>query len=693
MERAGNMRAGFARPGRGSDAAGATFRSALSLVLILVTASAVFLTPLHAAGAFQTAGQTAGLPDRCRAELESILKALHDYDFASGVDALEKLHAFVRSHKDDAAARAETETKLLSFIQGEPAPSAGGLMAACRALRLVGTAKSVPALELLLYKKKSSDSARFALEKIPGPEAENALVTALVKTSGALRLGVISSLGEKGVKSAAVPLAALAGGRDPQTAAAAANALAKIGDSGSIAALRRIFKKAVGPFKETVAVALVASAEGLERSRADGEAAAVYEELLAGGTGMTVRQTAFKGKVRTAGPAGRELILKTLNGRDTGLFAPAMELVPLFFDGDAVKELIPLVGKLPEAGRVQLVSILAGYQVAAARNAVKEAASDRSLPVRLEALRALGSIGDASCVEFLAGRAAASTGAEQAAARETLARMKGADVDGAVAGSLADTTDESVKAELIRAVGERRIAEAKTELMTLLKDEATGAGLKLRAAAALRGLSGPADVPGLTSLLLAAKDESLREAMEDTVAAAAASSARGASRSSYLTGLLESDKDAGRKAVLLRVLGKVGEDSSLPVMRRALAESDPAVRDAAARALADWPTVSARDDVFSIALQASDLTQKVLALRAFVRMVGLEPFRNPDAAAADLEKALGLAARPEEKKLILAGLTSFPCGKSLKLAEALAADPALKSEAEAALARIKRALR
>jgi HEAT repeat protein len=637
--------------------------------------------------------QTAGLPEKCRAELESILKSLHDYDFASGVDALEKLHAFIRSHKDDPAARVETEAKLLAFIQGEPAPNPGGLLAACRALRLVGTAKSVPALERLLYKKDSADAARFALEKIPGPEAENALVAALGKTAGALRLGVISSLGERGAKSAAGPLAGLAGGSDQQTAAAAVNALAKIGDEGSITALRRLFKKAAGPFKENVAAALVASAERLERSGADAAAGNVYDELLAGRTGAAVRQAAFRGKLRTAGPAGRDLIMKTLNGRDAGLFAPAIELVPRCFDQDAVKELTPLVGKLPEAGRVQLVSILAGYKVEAARNAVTEAASDQSLPVRLEALRALGRVGDASSVEFLARRAAASAGAEQAAAREALARLKGSDVDKAVAGSLAKAADEAVKAELIRAAGERRVAEAKSELMSLLKDEAAGAGLKLRAAAALRGLSGPADVPGLTSLLLAVKDESLREAMEDTVAAAAASSARDASRSSYIAGLIESEKDAGRKSVLLRVLGKIGEDSSLPLVRRALAESDPAVRDAAARALADWPTASARDDVFSIASRASDLTQKVLALRAFVRMVGLEPFRNPEAAAGDLERALGLAARPEEKKLILAGLTSFPCEKSLKLAEALAADPALKSEAEAALARIKRALK
>jgi hypothetical protein len=96
--------------------------------------------------------------------------------------------------------------------------------------------------------------------------------------------------------------------------------------------------------------------------------------------------------------------------------------------------------------------------------------------------------------------------------------------------------------------------------------------------------------------------------------------------------------------------------------------------------------------VFAIAASSGNLTHKVLALRAFARMVGLEPYRLPDAAAADLEKAMALASRPEEKKLVLGLLPRFPCERSLRLAESLQNDTAVKEEAKAAADRIRRSL-
>jgi hypothetical protein len=128
------------------------------------------------------------------------------------------------------------------------------------------------------------------------------------------------------------------------------------------------------------------------------------------------------------------------------------------------------------------------------------------------------------------------------------------------------------------------------------------------------------------------------------------------------------------------------------LMRRALADWDKDVVDAAVRGLADWPTPSARDDALGIAASSANLTHKVLAVRAFVRMVGLEPYRQPEAAAADLEKAMALASRPEEKKLVLGLLPRFPCEKGLRIAESLQNDPAVKDEAKAAADRIRASL-
>jgi hypothetical protein len=157
--------------------------------------------------------------------------------------------------------------------------------------------------------------------------------------------------------------------------------------------------------------------------------------------------------------------------------------------------------------------------------------------------------------------------------------------------------------------------------------------------------------------------------------------------------VLTAEKDPKRRADLLRVLGKIGDDSALALVRAALAGPGTVVVDAAVRALAEWPTVAARDDVFEIARSSLDLTHRVLATRAFVRMVGLEPYRAPEGAAADLMRVLALAPRPEEKKLVLSALVRFPCLASLKAAESLQADPAVAAEAKLAADRIRNALK
>ncbi|MGZ5495681.1 MAG: hypothetical protein ACXWFO_02915, partial [Candidatus Aminicenantales bacterium] len=92
--------------------------------------------------------------------LDLILRDLQAFDFKD-VGPLMRLRASVFARKDDPQARQETEAALLKFVQGSPAP--GGLMAACRALRLIGGPDSVPVLALLALKPESTDPARYAL--------------------------------------------------------------------------------------------------------------------------------------------------------------------------------------------------------------------------------------------------------------------------------------------------------------------------------------------------------------------------------------------------------------------------------------------------------------------------------------------------------------------------------------------------
>ncbi len=176
-----------------------------------------------------------GLPAAGQGDsLEAILKDLQTYD-TSDVGPAMRLHAYVFSHKDNARSRTETEAALLKFIQGSPAPA--GLMAACRALSLIGGPESVPVLAALALKPGTTDAARYALERIPGPEADGALVAALDKTQGDVRRGIVFSLGARKSAAAVPALARLAAGKDAALAADAVKALGKIGGPEAVKAL------------------------------------------------------------------------------------------------------------------------------------------------------------------------------------------------------------------------------------------------------------------------------------------------------------------------------------------------------------------------------------------------------------------------------------------------------------------------
>src|SRR5439155_231574 len=67
--------------------------------------------------------------------------------------------------------------------------------AACARLKRIGTEQSIPALSTLLVDDQLSHSARYALESMPFPKADAALLQALENTSGLVRIGIINSLG------------------------------------------------------------------------------------------------------------------------------------------------------------------------------------------------------------------------------------------------------------------------------------------------------------------------------------------------------------------------------------------------------------------------------------------------------------------------------------------------------------------
>ena len=644
----------------------------------------LFVWPVAAAGA---ASGTPALPQEGEASLTSILAELASFDYGKDDAVLYALRAYVRANKDDGTRRAACEDAFLSFL--ESGAALPGKAAVCRELRLIGTERAVPVLAKLLVATGTSDIARYALERIPGAAADEVLLKALDAASGGSRLGIISSLAGRKCAGAVVPLEKMLYAADKKEAAAAAEALGRIGGGEAARSLSGALVKTSGETREWAASGLLACAEGLMARSDPAGATAVYDGILASKLSVTVRRAAMKGKIAAAGPEAPKIVFGILSGKPSEMLQPAIAMVPGTFDASGIAPVGMLLGKLPEDGQVQLIAVLASYPKEAVLPTLTKAAEGPNAAVRTEALRAIGKAGDGSCVDLLAQRSARAAGPEQAAARESLWRVRGEDVDAAVLNGLERTADDAVRNELIWAAGERRIDRSKKLLMDLARSATPT--VRVQALRALKRLAGPEDLRPLLLLVLEGGDESEMDELQGAAAAAARTITRPGGGADAVGSLLSSETDPKKKASLLRVLGKLGEDSSLRLVRSALADLDPVVVDAAVRAIAEWPTITARDDVLRVAGQSPNLVHRVLALQAFVRMTGLEQYRSPDGAVASLKQALGLASRPEEKRLVLGALPDFACPVALELAESLL-DSEVQQEARAAVDQIKERL-
>ena len=102
------------------------------------------------------------------------------------------------------------EKKLLAILADKAVTDVGANFA-CRMLRLIGSAGSVPALAKLLADEKTADDARYALQNIPGAEADAALRAALGTLKGKALAGLIGTNSARGDQEALAVLQKLAG--------------------------------------------------------------------------------------------------------------------------------------------------------------------------------------------------------------------------------------------------------------------------------------------------------------------------------------------------------------------------------------------------------------------------------------------------------------------------------------------------
>ena len=252
--------------------------------------------PAFLAGA---AALAADKPAVDAAAVDKAFEALKTYEWGTDRNTLAAIDEAVMVSYGDAAARKDLETRLVAVL-GSGAPRAAKDFA-CRALKTIGTAASVPALAALLPDKDLSHMARYALERIAAPEAAAAMRDALPKLSGALKVGAIGSLGVRRDVASVAPLTGLLGDSDKTIVCAAASSLGLIGTPDAAKALADFAKKAPEGAKLAAADACLACAERLLADGKKAEAVALFKSLNGEDQPKHVRMAATRGLLLAAG--------------------------------------------------------------------------------------------------------------------------------------------------------------------------------------------------------------------------------------------------------------------------------------------------------------------------------------------------------------------------------------------------------
>jgi len=556
---------------------------------------------------------------------------------------------------------------------------------ACRRLAVVGTDRAVAALAKLLPDKKLSHMARYAMEPIPGAAVDDAFRAALGKLTGRLRIGVINSIGVRRDGKAVAALIGLLKGPDADTTAAAAAALGKIGGNDAAAALARARKTARPAGRLALADAYLQCAERLTAAGEKAKAGGIYKELFAPGEPVHVRRAALVGLAQLGGPDGVSAVVGALRDKDPVLRATAINCTRTM-KGEGMSRL--LIVELPKAApeaQVLLIGVLADRGDAGAAEALGTVLDSPSAEVRAAATQALGKVGGASSVGLLAKIAAtAKTADEKDAAMKGLLAVRGDGVCVALVKAM-EGSSPADRPKLIKLLVARNETAATGALLKQASSD--DAGVARAAFDALGHLAGESHLPALVKLLADLPGDAARTQAERAVAQVA----RKGARADVVLSALAAEKRVGAKRSLLRVLGGLGGAKSLGAVQGAAADSDETVRDAAARALFDWPDASALPAVMKILHNTDNPVHRVLALRSCAR---LAPLANvpADERVSLLAKAATRASRPDDKKIILAALANIAHPDALAMAVTWLPDEDVGAEAALAAIRIARAI-
>jgi len=553
-------------------------------------------------------------------------------------------------------------------------------------LQWAGKDECVETLSVFLTDERLCDPAVRALTEIGTNQAVDTLVGALAKQDTAKKQSIILSLGALRAEQAVGRIEPFLDSKDKALRQSAQWALATIGYEPLAGKLETEYKNAKGYEKGVVGGNYLLLARRLAEKGTTDKSVKMCRKLLAKSAvraPANIQAGALETLVTAVGAEAMSDLLAAAASDDRQIQAAAVSLVNKIEGTEVTKKWADMLQKADPGLAVRILRMLAERGDPSAMSDVLQAMKHSDSRVVVEAINTAAKLSPAEAIKPILTMLQRAEQAEQIAAGvDVLMRFPGEEALSAVVDSF-DMMPPAARVKLIEGLANRHAKQYSKSVMAQMVDD--DKSVRRAAMKAMKDLAGADDLPALVERMLSAQAKAEKMTVQRAVVAAAMQISDSQKRADYLLEVLSKAKDSDR-VILLRTVGYIGGQKAMAVVVKSVQDSNPDIKDAAIRALADWPDATALDALIQI-IKSEELKYQVIALRS-----GLKIMQNsslPDKRKIRFAKqAIEAVKRTEEKRLIVGWLGQIKSLEALEMAGAYLDDEALQAEAALAAAKI-----
>src|ERR1019366_5999861 len=224
---------------------------------------------------------------------------------------------------------------------------------------IIGSNRALPALAELLKGEETAGIACVALTTFQPGKADEILRAALPAASGAARIQIINTLGDRRDAKAVKLLAQAAADSDLAVARTAIAALGKIGGQAAWKAIVSLSKDANPTLQTALTEATVRCADALAGSGDHKTVMPIYEGLLTPSQPAYVRRAALDALLRLNKARAQQRILEVLHGSDSILMPVAIANVRALASNNASEVFAAELPRLQPQEQVWVIDSLA----------------------------------------------------------------------------------------------------------------------------------------------------------------------------------------------------------------------------------------------------------------------------------------------------------------------------------------------